>query len=405
MKKVIFFLLAGAYMHVSAQLTPGNFPLLNSNSSGPFLFVRCLNSNDKIVVVPGTSSDVIQRIDPGGTMIIVDTLAAGSIPAVDVATGTLVYKQADSLKILFPNGDTRKWENSTSVPVFVGTNSAGKTIVGVLTLTGSYIYYFGSTHSMLWSKPVTGEIRGAFLAGGYVVLTIWDGSQNSGMLEQRNILDGAITLSTPLGVGYEPGAGLLLANGTDIMLSMNTPTDSLNVCIVQSFLSTTNPVVFHQNCKITSFREVGSLIMAVGHSDTPLEDSSSVVWTLSQSGALITSYRNVTNAHPERSCALGSNGEIFSLEYYGNDIDLLTYGTPVPAGIWEHPKFTISVYPNPTTDYWRISDYERGEWQLCNIQGQLLKRGEGEVILAGDLPLGIYLLSLGKARPLKITKI
>ena len=82
----------------------------------------------------------------------------------------------------------------------------------------------------------------------------------------------------------------------------------------------------------------------------------------------------------------------------------LYYGGCNPQGIETISKAMLTVYPNPTTDTWRIAGDKVGEWQLFNMQGQLLKKGDGTEIAATDLPPAAYVIKMGDFKPSIVIK-
>lgn len=54
---------------------------------------------------------------------------------------------------------------------------------------------------------------------------------------------------------------------------------------------------------------------------------------------------------------------------------------------------SIYLFPNPTNDFINIS--ESSTWQLVNINGSLLSKGEGEIIDLTNIPSGVYVITIG----------
>ncbi len=82
----------------------------------------------------------------------------------------------------------------------------------------------------------------------------------------------------------------------------------------------------------------------------------------------------------------------------------LYYGGCNPQGVETISKAALSVYPNPTTDFWKISGDQNVDWELFNMQGQLLKKGAGAEIAATGLPPATYVIRLADFKPIRVIK-
>lgn len=393
MKKLILLLFVA--LKAQAQ-TPCNFPLVSADT-GTFTCASVLATDEIIFVEPANVSHPnwgLMKIKNSLLGVLdIDTITSGTAPAVDPA-GNIAYCQGGQIAIIFSDGSTASFVSS-QVPVTLASDTLGNVILGTVGATGSMLYYYNYQHTFIWQKSVSAKnIEHVFIASGWVV-AIYD----NGDLEKRNTLDGGLNGLSNVGAGYTPGAAMLLANGK-ILMSLNSVFDSLSVVTLTPGVLQMNfpSTKLHSLAQITHFREIGSAVFAVGVSDDPSVDSSLVAWQLGAAGSsVVSSYIN-TNTIPEFPAGILSSGQMVAMQFSSSNVNLLTYGFPNPAGIWEHTKPSIAVFPNPTRDNWNISSQVSKPWELYDANGKLVGRGEGKQIPGELLKPGMYLLSFGDSR-------
>ena len=64
-----------------------------------------------------------------------------------------------------------------------------------------------------------------------------------------------------------------------------------------------------------------------------------------------------------------------------------------PLSVQEHNKKKIKIYPNPATDFVRITG-DFGQWELYNMEGDKLLSGKSKVIPLSDIAPSVYLLKV-----------
>jgi len=87
------------------------------------------------------------------------------------------------------------------------------------------------------------------------------------------------------------------------------------------------------------------------------------------------------------------NNNIYELDYLSNSID-------------ETVSAAISVYPNPFTDFIRLSEVsETSQLILYDQTGRFVSNGYGELNNLGHLPVGIYVLQVNSGHSIGVTRV
>lgn len=73
----------------------------------------------------------------------------------------------------------------------------------------------------------------------------------------------------------------------------------------------------------------------------------------------------------------------------------ITFSTSSPSAIEDAEKNGILVYPNPTQDVLFVEGAEAFPLRVYDMQGRLLKEGNGNHVQVSELSSGTYLLQIG----------
>lgn len=95
------------------------------------------------------------------------------------------------------------------------------------------------------------------------------------------------------------------------------------------------------------------------------------------------------------SFVLNNKGLFYArIIYFGNDTIVIRKKafTVWTLGVDDLKKSTISIYPNPTSDFLNVP---YGPWQILNANGQVIEKGSHSKIYIREFPCGIYLFKNG----------